>query len=87
MKKLLLSIFALSALIASINAQDAAKAVAQSAQTEAAKIIETTKAEELLFRSRCCSALRSNRWQSGVFWASSRVLQSALRWVRCWHCG
>lgn len=46
MKKLLLSIFALSALIASINAQDAAKAVAQSAQTEAAKIIETTKAED-----------------------------------------
>ncbi|MBQ8721509.1 MAG: DUF3078 domain-containing protein [Paludibacteraceae bacterium] len=46
MKKLLLSIFALSALVASINAQDAAKAVAQSAQTEAAKIIETTKAEE-----------------------------------------
>ena len=46
MKKLLLSIFALSALIASINAQDAAKVVAQSAQTEAAKIIETAKAEE-----------------------------------------
>ncbi len=46
MKKLLLSIFALSALVASINAQDAAKAVAQSAQTEAAKIIETTKAED-----------------------------------------
>ena len=46
MKKLLLSIFALSALITSITAQDAAKAVAQSAQTEAAKIIETTKAED-----------------------------------------
>ncbi len=46
MKKLLLSIFALSTLITSINAQDAAKAVAQSAQTEASKIIEKTKAEE-----------------------------------------
>ena len=46
MKKLLLSIFALSALVVSVNAQDAAKAVAQSAQSEAAKIIETTKAEE-----------------------------------------
>lgn len=46
MKKLLLSIFALGALITSVDAQDAAKAVAQSAQTEAAKIIETTKAEE-----------------------------------------
>ena len=46
MKKLLLSIFALSAMAVSLNAQDAAKAVAQSAQTEAAKIIETTKTEE-----------------------------------------
>lgn len=46
MKKLLLSIFAFSTLAVSINAQDAAKAVAQSAQTEAAKIIETTKAKD-----------------------------------------
>lgn len=46
MKKLLLLICALSALVVSGNAQDTAKKVAQSAQSEAAKIIETTKAEE-----------------------------------------
>ena len=46
MKKLLLSIFALSTMVFAANADDTAKAVAQSAQSEAAKIIETTKAEE-----------------------------------------
>ena len=39
-------ICALSALVVSGNAQDTAKKVAQSAQSEAAKIIEATKAEE-----------------------------------------
>lgn len=46
MKKLLLSIFTLSVMAVSINAQDTAKKVANDAQSQAAKIIETTKAED-----------------------------------------
>ena len=46
MKKLLLSIFTLSVMAVSTNAQDTAKKVANDAQSQAAKIIETTKAED-----------------------------------------
>ena len=46
MKKLLLSIFAFSAMAVSLNAQDAAKKVAADAQSQAAAIIKTTQAED-----------------------------------------
>ena len=46
MKKLLLSIFTLSVMAVSINAQDAAKKVAADSQSASASIIATAQAED-----------------------------------------
>lgn len=59
MKKFLLSILALSTFLFAANADDTAKKVAQSAQSEAAKIIETTQTDD--------AAKKESNWKvSGI---------------------
>ena len=73
MRKLLLSIFALSALVVSVNAQDAAKAVAQSAQSESAKIIETTKADD--------AAEKKSNWKVSGIITFNASATSLVNWA------
>ena len=57
----------------SVNAQDAAKAVAQSAQSEAAKIIETTKADD--------AAEKKSNWKVSGIITFNASATSLVNWA------